>query len=191
MTKRTKGRRMAAIVLVAVAAFGMGATDLSAKCDRRCSVACFVLRDGGRTWVATYTGDTNYIMAEWTSQGMTTLACRSRIIHIEVWEHAYSIKIDPKGGNDDVVVRGKVAYRLTGDFDGDGSRSTIALDGRISGDGVDQGDSVTTTFAGRGSSADGSKIKLRHRGTLDVRAQEWRVLEVTSGFFGPNTNTLG
>jgi hypothetical protein len=176
-------------VLVAAAATGWVTTGASAKRDRRCDVGGFALPDGGRTF-AERLPDENY-NASWIAEGTTTLTCGNRVLGVDVWEHAYDVKVDPKEGNDTVIVKGKISYRLTGDFDADGSEEVITLDGRISGDGVDQDDVVTLTFTGRGSSADGSRVRLRHRGTLDLRGEVWRDLEVTAGFFGPNTNTIG
>ncbi len=188
MHERRFRRRVAVLVLVAVAASTWSAAAASAKMRRRCDVAGFALPDGGQTFAEPLPDDRYNV--GWIAEGTTTLDCGNRILGVDVWEHAYYVKVDPKAGDDTVVLKGKVTYRLTGDFDGDGSESTITLDGRISGDGVDQDNVVTTTFTGRGSSADGSRIKLRHRGVLDLRGQEWRDLEVTSGFFGPNTNTF-
>jgi hypothetical protein len=177
------------LVLVAVVATGVVASGASAKRDRRCSVAGFALPDDGQTFAEPLPDDRYNV--GWVAEGTTTITCGNRILGVDVWEHAYYVKVDPKGADDNVTIKGRISYRLTGDFDGDGSQEDVRLDGRISGDGVDQGDVVTLTFVGRGSSPDGSRLKLRHRGALDVRGEEWRDLEVTSGFFGPNTNTFG
>jgi hypothetical protein len=187
MNERRFRRRVAVLVLVAVVATYAVTSGASAERDRRCGVAGFVPTIDSQSWTAVYTGDANLarIMGEWTSAGTTTLTCGNRILRIDVSEHASSIKVDPKGGDDDVTITGKIAYELTADFDGDGSEETITLDGRVSGEGVDRGDVVKLRFNGRGSSPDGSKIKLRHRGALDVRGEEWRDLEVRSGLFNP------
>jgi hypothetical protein len=183
MNERRFRRRVAVLVLVAVAATGAVASGASGKRDRRCDVAGFALPDGGQTFAETLPDDTYNV--GWVAEGTTTFTCGNRILGVDVWEHAYYVKVDPKEGDDTVIVKGRISYRLTGDFDGDGSDDVVNLDGRISGDGVDQGDAVTLTFTGRGSSADGSRIKLRHRGTLDLRGEEWRDLEVRSGLFNP------
>lgn len=189
MREHRWGRRAAVLALVALAASAWSASTASAKRDRRCTVGGFALPDAGQTFAEPLPDDRYNV--GWVAHGTTTVTCGAQILGVDVWEHAYDVKVDPKGGDDTVVITGRIAYRLTGDFDGDGSDDTVHLDGRISGDGVGQVDVVTLTFVGRGSGSDGSKIKLRHQGTLDLRGEEWRDLEVTSGFFGPNTNTLG
>jgi hypothetical protein len=188
--KRSR-RRLAVVVLVSVVAIGAFASGASAERER-CGVGGFVLPIDSQSWTATYTGDANvaHIMGEWTSGGSTILTCGSRAIHIDVWEHVYGVKVDPKAGDDTVILTGSVSYRLTGDFDGDGRDSIVSLEGRISGDGVQRDDVATLTFSGRGSSSDGSKIKLRHRGTLDLRGEEWRDLEVRSGVYRPGASTF-
>ena len=180
-------RRVAVLVLIAVATAGWSADDASAKRDSRCNVDGFALPIESQSWTAVYTGDANYasVTGEWTAEGVTTLACPNRIIGVDVWEHAYYVKVDPKDGDDTVIIKGNLSYRLTADFDGDGSDDVLNLDGRITGEGIDRDGIVTLRFKGRGSAPDGSRINLRHRGTLDVAAEELRDLNVARGLFNP------
>lgn len=185
-------KRWIAVGVVAVVAVGgsftvAGDADAKRKQRKGCRIESIAFPAPVKTFAETLPDDTYSV--EWTTSAPTNADCGRRgILGLDVWEHAYYVVAPSDDGSDLLDVDGHIEYRVSGDFDGDGTTDVEVLRGRISGDGVDQDDVVTFAFNARGTSEDGSKLKLAHQGALDLRGEEWRDLDAKGIWFHVGAN---